>query len=405
MIPGSPSLPARLRPCRLLALALAFVVSPAAAQPSTPDSPATATLDALAADLTAGFAPRFIADRILTLSAERGATTFPYPKPALGAVMIHDVQASKTGPQEVQLHARLLGWRWADRTTEVVGAGFSLDQYVKFSAELTLTGHINTLYDEDRHVLTLELRPSRPVDASFTVANDLHVRNEGLWAALVGGAASLVGQSPEKQARQVAREHTTRTMRERLGQGVTVSVALCTGVRHVWFGEQSLPDDSGRRSDRAGRRVLADQGVELHAGGLFIDGPFDARHPLYARIELENPTDSVTASWLPLPAARREVRDFVQGRTSGAATPGPTHTIQKTDTLAFGGGDTGKAVLLLRTAGVSAPPLRFRYTVTSEGGGPQPVINCPTGDHGSGAAAAATAHRASSHASAERAAQ
>src|SRR5690606_11752053 len=102
----------------ILGLTIGTVAVPLiVAQPAT-DGTAADNLDPLVADLATAFPPRFIADRILTLSAERGATTVPSAQPGLGAVWIHDAEVTATGPREVRFHATAFGWRWADRTTE-----------------------------------------------------------------------------------------------------------------------------------------------------------------------------------------------------------------------------------------------------------------------------------------------
>jgi hypothetical protein len=162
-----------------------------------------------------------------------------------GVLWIRKCDTREVTPEILEVTVSGIGWRWLSSSPEQLGAEFEISENVRFSTDITMRGTFDMAYNPQTHIVTLWFVPVEPVDVEFRVIGDIEVDTEGLWSSIVGGAASIFGQSPEQRAEERIRQASVRSFSSRLSHGITVIFDLCTGQRHVRLGDYapgSVPD-------------------------------------------------------------------------------------------------------------------------------------------------------------------
>ncbi len=67
------------------------------------------------------------------------------------------------------------GWQWAAQSKQQAGGEFSIAQYVRFAADVTMPGAIDMAYDRNTHVVSLWFTPSTTPQVQFTPVGDFDV--------------------------------------------------------------------------------------------------------------------------------------------------------------------------------------------------------------------------------------
>jgi hypothetical protein len=284
----------------------------------------TATEDrdvrAMLLDLAATNACAHIAGEFVGLSgtADRrptaGETKRDSTRARRGRLWIERCRAERSDGEELTIELEGRGWRWVDRTSEKLGARFSVSQYVRFDAAVRARGKVDLSYARSERVARLMLSATRPVRASVRPRGAVDANAHGAWAALLGGAATLVGESPDEQAGERLAREGSRGLAERLSSGYTVVFDLCTGQKYEAIGalpEGELPEVPLPAS---GRVWKDNERVELMPGGVDLAGPFRRDElPMSFDVRVEAGDGVVTTVICSL-EARRVAEAFLAGK-------------------------------------------------------------------------------------------
>jgi hypothetical protein len=184
-----------------------------------------------------------------------------------GTLWIRDCKITHDG---TKVTAELIGngWQWADQTKKQAGGTFHVHQYVRFDVDVKMHGHIDLAYQPTDHVVSLWFTPVEPPTVEFKPIGDVDPDRAGLWASIVGGFGSLFGKSPEKMARGEATKQGTQQFIEQLGDGMTSTIALCTGLGRFNLGR---PPKGEMAPPHVGETMQLP--VEVQPGGVVMVGP------------------------------------------------------------------------------------------------------------------------------------
>ncbi len=252
----------------------------------------------------------YLTERILLLSS-KGSDADSTEQPTSGNFWIHSCTANQAGPEIMEIELQGNGWRWIQRSRQVVGATFELGQIVCFDATVMAMGTFDLFYDPDRHTAMIYFVPTEPVEAEFVVTNDVDIDTETLWGAFVGEAAEFLGQSPQQRAREKVKRTARRRVTGRLDRGFTIVVDLCTSYYHTRFG--TLPPGRLPLPEDSTGNVQVDTVMVLHPKGLLMTGPFEAKKQVAAHFE-NGPDGAFEAYWLCQQQARSVAWDYVDGQ-------------------------------------------------------------------------------------------
>ncbi len=278
----------RVRSCRL-ATPLVGAALAISCSGETSDSPPPATLPvptrsavedanmrALALDLAAGR----ICDELKLLPVVQdplGAGAQTAQAPNIGRLWVRECAAShENGALALRLAG--LGWTWIDQSQAgPFGTSFTARGHLGFDYEVGLTGDVDSAYDPERRVLSVWLTPSEPAAARIEPRRAVSVRAEGDWSELLSVVGGLVGApvTGPGPATTVLRREGAGRMRQRLSQGFTFTVDLCSGQRDALLGPLAGGQTPERPYADDGGRWLANERTQLRRGGLDAVGPFE----------------------------------------------------------------------------------------------------------------------------------
>lgn len=333
-------------------------------------------LSALTIDLAGYHACERLEDHILTLSSA-GAATPADRRTVTGNFWVDDCKMQEVDSRQLGFTVSGQGWRWISHQEKNLGAEFELDQYVKFSAHVSMVGTFDVAYAEQDHIATIWFVPTRPVEVDFEVLGDVNVDTGSLWSSIVGQGAEILGESPEERALADIRQKGARKFRSRLSSGLTLIIDLCTGQRFIKFGTfpaGQLPDQASRSQ---GVPTLAHNHAVLHAGGILMSGPFDAGEPVIARVDVRK-GGAVRATMVCQEDARRiadayksgSVLPEVEALADATALPGSAGRLEVPP------GAGCPLVLVMRPVDERDTPLSFSFQVYHEGAERKPLVKC-----------------------------
>lgn len=259
------------------------------------------------------------------------------------------------------------GWNWVDRET----SGFRVRQYVLFEADAQLSADVTVGYDPVRRIASLWMTPVQGVAAHVTPRGVITPEPTGLFTAIVGGVLPLAGVSVSDRARAEAERIGSEQMRERLGAGFTMTVALERGQVDFMVGalargevpERPYPSDTSQPWQINQRSMV-------WPGGLDVVGPVDlSGTPQGLDVELEE-GEGVSIRTVCAEALTRYLD--VRFRDPGSRPAAPSGSVLLELSR------TGARHVVLPTANcptllVIAPrpdatlPVRLRYRVAPEG--------------------------------------
>jgi hypothetical protein len=198
----------------------------------------------------------------------RGLRAPDRPGVVTGVLWIRDCRITAGAGADVTFQLDTRGWQWAAQTKRKAGGKFTLAQYVRFDAHVTMPGALDLAYDRRDHVVSMWFTPSRTPDIRFTPTGDLDVDARGAWSSVVGALGSVFASSPEEIAEHEAAQQGTSQFEHTLADGLAVTLDLCTGLSRFNLGRrpkgQMQPPDVGET-----KRVP----IELEPDGLAIAGP------------------------------------------------------------------------------------------------------------------------------------
>jgi hypothetical protein len=198
-----------------------------------------------------------------------------------GVLWIRDCTITQRGTK-VTYRFEGEGWQHQDHSTEKAGATFAVHDDVKFAVTATIRGALDLAYEPDGHVLSIWFTPARTPQVEFRPLGEIDVDRESTWASIVGALGSVIGRSPESMADDQAKGQGKKSFEEQLGDGLSVTVDLCTGLSRFGLGR---PGDGEMVAPDVGetRQVPA----ELHPGGMLVLGPYDAAKGFTAPLEVD----------------------------------------------------------------------------------------------------------------------
>ncbi len=239
---------------------------------------------------------------------------------ALGLLWVQQSKAFEVEASHLRLNLEGQGWRWVSRERSTVGVTFRVDHYARFEAAMTMVSTAEFAYDPTDHIATVWLVPTEPGQVDLKSIGELKADETSLWAEIVGGVASLIGQTPSQRVEKQLKEEGTQRGERKLAQGFSVALDLCTGRQTIHLG--TLPQGKLPKSPVALQGHLRrDSGrVELFDDGLMMYGPFLARQPLIARINLQS-EGAVSAELICEEQARRYYRAFLEEHPLPQLTP------------------------------------------------------------------------------------
>jgi len=125
------------------------------------------------------------------------------------------------------------GWQWQHKVEKKGGATFEVNQYVKFDVAAKLYGTADLAYSRKDHVASVWFTPTAKPEVNFKPIGDIEVNRDDTWSSIVGGAASLIGESPENKAEQSASKKGKDAIEEQAERGFEVAVDLCSNTTRM----------------------------------------------------------------------------------------------------------------------------------------------------------------------------
>jgi hypothetical protein len=263
----------------------------------------------------------------------RGLRDSKRPDVVTGIIWIRDCRITADGTR-VTFALSANGWQWVAEEKEKAGATFEVRDHVRFEVEAKIPGALDIGYSRKTHVASLWFTPTRAPEVRFTPVGRLEVDEQGTWSEIFGALSSVVGMSPEEKATDQADDKGTDRFRRQLGDGLSATIDLCSGVRRDGPGRPGngtmVPRDIGET-----RRIPA----ELHENGLAVFGPHEAKDGMTihvrardgaVRVELmcQDDGEALAEAFVhgrPLPAVRalatRDVHDKATLKVKSARCP------------------------------------------------------------------------------------
>ncbi len=208
------------------------------------------------------------------------------------------------------------GWQWVDKTMHKVGGTFAVHQYVRFDAKATIAGVLDLGYDGKTHVASLWFSPSREPVVTLDPIGGVDVDHSGAWSSVVGGVATALLRSPDREGVSEAKREGTAQFTAELAEGLTITVDLCTGlarttVGHTPKGELAPPDVIEPSTTE----------FELQPGGVLMLGPQRAQDGM--TVHVESAAGGAASTEVAL-ACRDDAEAIARAYLAGAAPPAIT---------------------------------------------------------------------------------
>lgn len=246
------------------------------------------------------------------------------PDVVTGIIWIRECRITADGTR-VTFALSASGWQWAEEDKKKAGAKFEVRDHVRFRVDARIPGTLDIGYEPKTHIATLWFTPTKTPEVRFTPVDRVEVDEKGTWSEIVGALSSVVGMSPEKRATDQADDKGTDGFRRKLGEGLSATIDLCTGVRR-----------DGPERPGTGKMVARDIGetrripAELHPGGLVVLGPHEAEDGMSidvrardgaVRVELvcQDDGEALAEAFVhgkPLPAVRALAARDVRGKAT-----------------------------------------------------------------------------------------
>jgi hypothetical protein len=189
------------------------------------------------------------------------------PNVVTGTFWIRECRISNQGTR-ITFRLGGNGWQWVDEVKNKAGGTFSVRQYVRFRLTATFSGTLDAGYDPASHVATVWFSPEGEPEVQFAPVGKVNVDAEGAWSSVLSALGSVFAASPEEAAKKEAKALGAIAFKERLADGVSVTVDLCTGLTRFGLGRLARGKMAAPGIGQTG-----EVSVELQPGGLMIFGP------------------------------------------------------------------------------------------------------------------------------------
>lgn len=149
-----------------------------------------------------------------------------------GQVWIRDCKITNDGKQLVA-DVSGSGWQWQHVVQKKAGGTFEVNQYVKFAVTAKLAGTADLAYSPKDHVASVWFTPTAKADVQFKPIGDIEVNRDDTWSSMLGGAASLIGESPDDKAEQTADQKGTEAFEQQAARGFEIAIDLCSATARM----------------------------------------------------------------------------------------------------------------------------------------------------------------------------
>lgn len=328
----------------------------------------------LAIDVASQHGCRFLRSLILPVEKTGGSDSGKDTAAVIGNFIIEQCSTSRIDPLNINIAISGLGWQWVSRSTEQMGAEFSLNQYVKYRVDLSMSGTFDFIYDYRQRILTAYFVPSSDVGVNIEVAGDVDVRSEDLWSSLLGAAATLANQSPEGQAEGSIKAEGAKEFSARLRHGMTLIIDMCTGRQYTKFGTFPAGYLPFSNLEYNGRFFEVNSAAELHEGGVLMAGPFETgKSPIAANIKMAG--DGVLdVRWVCASDALVGAGSYVDDDAFPQIEPLRRQTVRGSARIEAE--PDCRSVLVIRPLGTQAWPVSFSYQIYFEEDTRRKLVDC-----------------------------
>ncbi|MFT3697423.1 MAG: hypothetical protein QM831_30045 [Kofleriaceae bacterium] len=238
------------------------------------DAVGDADVRALVLDLLSGSACKLAANHFSGIKDKARKTVIT------GQIWVRDCQVT-ANKDSITIDLVGSGWQWAEKGQKKAGGTFEVKQYVKFDVKAQLTGKVDVAYERSNHVASLWFTPTGEPKVEFTPRGEIQVDRDGLWSSIVGGAGSVIGESPEDAAQTAAKQEGAKAVVEAASQGFEIAVDLCKNITRMAM--KRLPKGKfPKPSVGEGERVS----VEVQNYGAIIYGPYDANEGMSIDVDV-----------------------------------------------------------------------------------------------------------------------
>jgi len=268
------------------------------------------------------------------------------------------------------------GWTWVERSSAgPVGTSFTVRGHLRFHARIALSGEVDVSYAAEHHLVTVWLTPASSADATITPTAAVPVAPDGGWSSFVGSVGGVFGPSIEERARPMVEEQGSTQMSERLSQGFTFTVDLCTGQADSIVGPLGNGETPIRPYPPDGARWLDNQRVRLRPGGLDVAGPFEAgATPVHVDYEVEQGGPIEVRAYC-LDEAREVVDAFLEGRPAQRGSPQALHRVPRgAPSFVELDASSCPTALVVTPTGAGSDPTVFRYRAFAVGDEATPLV-------------------------------
>lgn len=194
------------------------------------------------------------------------------------------VRGCKITNEGSKLSAELsgLGWQWQHVVQKKAGGTFEINQYVKFAVTAKLAGTVDLAYSPKTHVASLWFTPSGPAAVDVTPVGEIAVDRDDTWASIVGGVGTLVGESPEDNANDVASQKGEEAFQAQVARGFAVGIDLCTDTTRM--ASARLPKGEMPKASVGETHKVE---VEIQNYGVILYGPYQAENGMTLDVDVK----------------------------------------------------------------------------------------------------------------------
>lgn len=265
-------------------------------------------------------------------------------------------------PRGIALSINAVGWRWIYREKEKLGAEFEVSDYAKFEVAVKINGRLDAVYDPKAKVMVLWFLPKGEPGIRFSQVGDIDVDEEGLWASVLGGVASVFIHSPEKLASETIQQMGRKKLEQKLTEGFSVAADFCTGqtfMKLAKLSKEQLISSVEQKPPGETKRV------HMHPEGLIIAGPFNAESETLQIKVNGTSANQLQARLICLDFAERLAEMFIKDKSLPDDRILATNEGGSLLTVEAAPGNCPVA-LVARPAGKTERPFNFSYRVTEQ---------------------------------------
>ena len=281
-----------------------------------------------------------------------------------GTLWIKECRAGSVDgePHKLTLSINAEGWRWIYRKKEKLAAEFVVSDYGKFDVAVDVTGRLDAVYDPRAKVMALWFLPQGEPRVRFSHVSDIDVDEEGLWASVLGGVASVFMHSPEDLATETFQQLGRKKLTQKLAEGFSVATDFCTGRTFTQLAKLSKEQLISSVEQKA---IVPTRRVQIHPDGLVIVGPLSAKsEKLQVKINGTS-ANQLRAQLICQDSAERLARAFINNELLPDVQVLATNEGGSLLTVDAAPGNCPIA-LITRPSGQTERPFNFSYRVTEQ---------------------------------------